>query len=119
MKTPIWISYDLEVRGDYEGMYTFLDTYHARECGDSIALLSFEYEDDLIAELKAKIWEYVDLHPRSRIYVCGSSAPRRAFRWDAAIPGLSHSTRALPNPPTLFPCQACRMGKAPVGHGAI
>lgn len=69
MKTVIWISYDLGVRGDYEGIYAFLDAHGAKECGDSIAFLSFEYEDDLIAELKAKIEEYVDLQPRSRIYV--------------------------------------------------
>jgi len=69
MKTLIWISYDLGVRGDYEGIYTFLDTYDARECDDSIAVLSFEYEDDLIAELKAEIQKYVDLQPRSRVYV--------------------------------------------------
>jgi len=50
-------------------MYTFLDTYNAKECGDGIAVLHFEYEDDLITKFRAKIQEYVDLQSRSRIYL--------------------------------------------------
>lgn len=67
--TAIWISYDLGVRGDYEGMYTFLDSYRAKECGDSMAFLSFEYEQDLISELKSVVEEHVTLDRRSRVYV--------------------------------------------------
>ena len=69
MKSMIWISYDLGVRGDYEGMYAFLDSFDAKECGDSTAFLSFDYNADLIAELKAAIEERVTLSRRSRIYV--------------------------------------------------
>ena len=36
MKTStIWISYDLGVRGDYEGLYAWLDSHGAKECGDT------------------------------------------------------------------------------------
>ena len=41
MKRAIWISYDFGVRGDYEGIYTWLDDHGAIECGDSIAFLKY------------------------------------------------------------------------------
>ncbi|MCO6455115.1 MAG: hypothetical protein J5I93_07430 [Pirellulaceae bacterium] len=69
MKTAIWISYDLGVRGDYEGLYAFLDSLDAKECGDSAAYLKFEYDHDLVAELKATLEERVSLDRRARIYV--------------------------------------------------
>jgi len=33
MKKLIWIAFDLGVRGDYDGIYEFLDTHEAKECG--------------------------------------------------------------------------------------
>jgi hypothetical protein len=33
-RAAVWISFDLGVRGDYEGMYAWLDTHNAKECGD-------------------------------------------------------------------------------------
>ena len=40
----IWLSYDLGIRGDYESLYSWLDDHEAKECGDSVAFLSFLYE---------------------------------------------------------------------------
>ena len=50
-------------------MYAFLDSHQAAECGDSNACLKFEYEQDLIAELKTAIEQQVTLNRRARIYV--------------------------------------------------
>lgn len=69
MRNAIWISYDLGVRGDYEGIYAFFDANDAKECGDSTAFLKFDYESDLLEELKAEIEECVTLDRRSRVYV--------------------------------------------------
>lgn len=69
MKSRIWLSYDLGVRGDYEGMYTLLDALDAKECGDSMSSCVFPYNKDLLAELKAAIKKQVTLASRSRIYV--------------------------------------------------
>ena len=69
MKSRIWLSYDLGVRGDYEGMYAFLDEFDAKECGDSTSSCMFPYNRDLLAELKAAIKKNVTLGPRARIYV--------------------------------------------------
>jgi hypothetical protein len=65
----IWISYDLGIKGDYPGLYRWLDGHKARECGDSIAFLKYSYEDDLIEELKKDISESIELNKRDRIYV--------------------------------------------------
>ena len=63
----IWISYDLGVRGDYEGLYAWLDEHDAKECGDSVAVLSYRgaVPDDLRTELQDR----VTIDNRTRIYV--------------------------------------------------
>ncbi len=69
MKQAIWISYDLGIRGDYEGIYTWLDEQGALECGDSIAFLKYEFSEDLIESLKKDIERSVDVTKKTRIYV--------------------------------------------------
>jgi hypothetical protein len=69
MKKAIWISYDLGVRGDYESMYTWLDQHDAKECGDSMAFVSYEYKNDLLKELKASLNEAISLSKKTRIYI--------------------------------------------------
>lgn len=69
MKHWIWISFDLGVKGDYEGMYKWLDEHDARECGDSMAGLRYEYSDDLIDSLKRDLQDNVEFTSKSRVYV--------------------------------------------------
>lgn len=45
MKKAIWISYDLGVKGDYEGLYAWLDDHKAIECGDSVAFINYSVRD--------------------------------------------------------------------------
>jgi len=65
----VWISFDLGVSGDYEGMYAWLDTHNGKECGDSLAALKYEPKHDIVAELKSDIKKSVELNKKSRIYV--------------------------------------------------
>lgn len=65
----IWLSYDLGVQGDYEGLYEWLDGHGARECGDSLAILKYTYRRDLLKQLRAELEKSVQLTKRSRIYV--------------------------------------------------
>jgi hypothetical protein len=67
--STVWISYDLGVRGDYEGLYAWLDALHARECGDSVAVLKYRYEGSLPDELKADLKSSVATDKRTRIYM--------------------------------------------------
>ena len=69
MKKLVWLSYDLGVQGDYEGLYLWLDTRDAKECGASVASFSYEYNDDLPAALARDLKENVKDTGRSRFYV--------------------------------------------------
>lgn len=68
MKKAIWVSYDIGVRGDYEGLYAWLDSKGAIECGDSLAFFKYE-ADDIINSLRKEIEEAVEITKRMRIYV--------------------------------------------------
>ena len=71
MTSTIWISYDLGVNGDYEGMYAWLDDHDAVECGSSVAFVKqYDYGgEDLMLALKRDIKGAVQTNKRSRIYV--------------------------------------------------
>jgi hypothetical protein len=69
MKGTIWISYDLGVRGDYENLYVWLDSHRAKECGDSVAVLTYRYEGSLPDRLKADLTSSIATDKRTRIYV--------------------------------------------------
>jgi hypothetical protein len=67
--STIWISYDLGVRGEYEGLYAWLDAHDARECGDSLAVLTYHHDGTLLDKLKADLKRHVTTDKRTRIYV--------------------------------------------------
>lgn len=71
MKKTFWISYDLNLKGDYPGLYSWLDAIGAKECGDSIAFISKEYpdDDDFIEALKKEIQENIQINKSDRIYL--------------------------------------------------
>jgi len=70
MKKAIWISFDLGVRGDYEGIYTWLDDHGAIECGDSIAFIKeYEHSGDLRTALKKDITDSIDVTKKTRVYI--------------------------------------------------
>jgi hypothetical protein len=69
MKSAIWISYDLGVRGDYEGLYAWLDEHGAQECGDSLAFLRYVHTGSPIAALKKEIKQALHTSRQTRIYL--------------------------------------------------
>jgi hypothetical protein len=70
MKKAIWISYDLGVDGDYQGMYSWLDSNRAVECGDSLAFITRQINNDkFLEEIKKEIREAVNLKKNDRVYV--------------------------------------------------
>lgn len=82
MKSTIWLSYDLGVSGDYEGIYSWLENHGAKECGSSVAFLkNYEFEGNLLESLEADIEEAVTLNRRSRIYVIFSKDGRARGRY--------------------------------------
>lgn len=69
MISTIWISYDLGVRGDYEGLYAWLDNNKASECGSSIAVLKYQHEDDLVEKITKDLEAAIEITKKTRIYV--------------------------------------------------
>lgn len=80
MKKTLWISFDLGVNGDYEGMYAWLDNHAGRECGDSVAVIEYEPGSDLLADLKSDIERSVELNKKSRLYVIYRSDDGRKIK---------------------------------------
>ncbi len=78
-KKAIWISYDFGLKGDYTGLYTWLDNMKAIECGNGLAFINIELSKttidnkstnkDILSFLKASMKSYVKLTKTDRIYV--------------------------------------------------
>lgn len=68
-KKAVWLVYDFGLGGDYEGLYTWLDSLKAIECGNSVAFFNFDYNDDFLVELKQVIEENVRIQKIDRIYI--------------------------------------------------
>lgn len=69
MRHFVWVSFDLGVKGDYEGMYTWLGQHEAKECGDGVACFSYEHPRDLLQDMKDDLSASVELNGKSRVYV--------------------------------------------------
>ena len=68
MKT-IWLSYDLCIDGDYEGLYSWLDKRGAKDCGDNVAVFEFNFDDNFLDELKKSLSAAYRSKENDRIYV--------------------------------------------------
>ena len=69
MESLVWLSFDLGVSGDYEGLYAWLDDHEAKECGSSLACFQFSCDGDLSQALKTEIENAVSLNKRARLYL--------------------------------------------------
>ena len=68
-KKAIWLSYDLGIKGDYSGLYNFLDSVDAKECGDSMAYFQKDYGTDFLEDLMKDIHKHAKINWSDRIYV--------------------------------------------------
>jgi hypothetical protein len=71
MKQFVWVSFDLGVKGDYEGLYTWLDSHGAKECGDSLACFWYDHPTkDLLHDMTEDLNSSVTLDAKkNRIYI--------------------------------------------------
>jgi len=63
----LWLVYDFDIGGDFEGLYTFLDSLGAKECGNGVASILLHH--DSIEDLEIELSEIVDIREKDRIYV--------------------------------------------------
>ncbi|WP_316834594.1 hypothetical protein [Pedobacter nutrimenti] len=76
-KKAIWISYDFGLKGDYTGLYTWLDNNNAKECGIGLAYCSFDVsqlgidkkDKSLIEKITSDIKKSVKLSRTDRVYI--------------------------------------------------
>lgn len=64
-----WLSYDLGLKGDYSGLYGWLDSVKAKECGNGIAFFKMEIEEDKVKEVQEQIYKHVNLNQTDRLYL--------------------------------------------------
>jgi hypothetical protein len=69
MKQGVWLNFDLGVRGNYEQLYAWLDNHKAKECGESAAYFRYDYEGDLVTQLKGELETILGKDQRARVYV--------------------------------------------------
>jgi hypothetical protein len=69
MRKFTWLSYDLGLQGDYEGLYAWLDEHAAVECGESMAAFYYEYKSNFKDELKQDLENSIKTDKRTRLYV--------------------------------------------------
>jgi len=69
MKLPVWISYNLGIKGDFNGLYQWLDTHKGIECGNGTAFIKFEYQKNFLEELKSDLEKSVEINPTDRVYI--------------------------------------------------
>jgi hypothetical protein len=64
--TRYWLSFDLGLQGDYEGLYGWLDKQNAKECGGGVAtFVSRKTRDQIVRELSG----ILDQKRKPRIYI--------------------------------------------------
>lgn len=80
MGKAVWMSFDLGVRGDYEGLYAWLDSKGAIECGDSFAFFKYNVSKDIVESLKNEINENVEVNKKTRIYVIFRDAKTKKMK---------------------------------------
>lgn len=69
VEKTVWISFDLGLKGDYKGLYAWLDKHAARECGDSLAVLKYDTGGKIPDAIEHEIKQSVDLSPSDRVYI--------------------------------------------------
>jgi hypothetical protein len=78
-KIAIWLTYDLGVGGDFQGLYSWLDDKKSIECGNNNAYFKYSFsdaitsDDQLLAALKAELEEKVSFKAGNRIYIIRKS----------------------------------------------
>jgi hypothetical protein len=59
----------LGLRGDYEGLYEWLDEHDAEECGDSVAYMHYECDGDGLASMEQELRSAIEVTKKTRVYV--------------------------------------------------
>jgi hypothetical protein len=71
----LWLTYDLGVGGDFQGLYSWLDDNKAVECGNNVAFFTFSFPDEIGSDadfdqyLRTELESKIGIKPGNRIYI--------------------------------------------------
>jgi len=68
MKHSIWLSFEIGILGDYSSLYTWLDSKGAKECCSNLSYFNYDYNSDLVEELKEDLLKNVRFDKNDRVY---------------------------------------------------
>lgn len=82
MKKKIYLSYDLSIQGDYNSLYKWLDIHQAKECGESVCFLTYDFDgidandtDDssieMLKALRQDLNDNISFGSSDRVYMMG------------------------------------------------
>jgi hypothetical protein len=70
MEKTFWLTFDLGLRGDYPGLYKWLDMLQAKECGNNVAVFRYDSTTQQPErEIESSLRENVNFNPTDRIYL--------------------------------------------------
>lgn len=69
MHDRIWISADLAAGQDYKKLNRWLSDHEAKECGNGLFTLFYEYQRDLVSELRSELTGLLRPFPCDRLYL--------------------------------------------------
>jgi hypothetical protein len=94
-KTRYWISFDLGLMGNYGGVYEWLDSLGAQECGPGVATITSTKPRD---QLAAEIQGILKGAPRARAYIISMkqggrfvAGGRKGAPWDGFAVSTANS----------------------------
>ncbi len=73
-RKSFWLSYDFGLRGNYSGLFTFLDNHGAIDCGNGLAYFMYNNpqkldSEKLVEKIKSELLELVVPSPSDRVYM--------------------------------------------------
>ena len=67
--SPVLLSFDLGIQGDYDSLYAWLDKHEAKECGSNLAIFDYPYNKDLLKEIRLDLRKAIKITTNTRIYI--------------------------------------------------
>jgi hypothetical protein len=76
--TGFWLNYDLGIDGDYDGLYAWLDSVEAKECGDGSCFFDPKKKmKNPPKEILAAIKKMATIRSKDRLYIIWSKSGER------------------------------------------
>ncbi len=69
MRDRIWLSADLATSRAFQALHRWLAAHEAKECAGGLFTLFYEYQREVVSELRAEIERAVEPAPGDRLYL--------------------------------------------------